>query len=284
MLMVSSYTALGRWVFIYLLILHIYPFSLSSADEPASKVPTHGISPYGDLKYSAEAPHLDYVNPEAPKGGILRRGAVGTFDSLNPFIIKGDPAGGLHPLHGGIFYAALTLKSNDEPLSEYGYIAEKIELAQDKKVYHLYPPAGSCYSHDGSPIRPEDVIFTFNTLMEKGSPTYKGYYYDIQKVEKTGVREVTFSFKDAHNKELPIIIGELPIISEKFYKNKNFESPSLEIPPGTGPYKIIHIDPGRSITYERVENWWGESLLIAKGRYNFQRIKFIYFSRYGSLF
>lgn len=262
---------------LFVTVAFFISFNISFA-EPSKpeKKPTHAIALYGDIKYGADATHFDYVNPNAPKGGTFRWDAVGTFDSLNPFIIKGQPASGLQYLHGGIFYAALTLKSNDEPFTEYAYIAEKIEVAKDKKSM-TYTLRKEARFHDGSPIRAEDVVFTFYTLMKKGSPTYRNYYHDVVKVEKTGEHQVTFYFKGAHNKELPLIIGEMPIISEAFYKNRDFEQPSLEIPPGTGPYRIVDIHPGHSITYERVKDWWGKDLLIAKGRYNFDKIKIIYF-------
>lgn len=258
------------------LLACLFPNFSSSLSADTSPKPTHGISLHGDLKYPANFKHFDYVNPDAPKGGMMVRHGLGTFDSLNPFIIKGHPASGMTYLHPSLFYASLMTRSSDEPFSEYGSIAEKVELADDNLSLTYTLRKGATF-HDGSPIRPEDVIFSFNTAMEKGNPLYKAYYNDVIKIEKVGGHGVKFTFRTAENKELPVILGEMPIFSEKWYTTHDFTKPSLEIPPGSGPYKIIAVEPGRSLTYERVKNWWGAKLPVNVGRYNPDRIKFIYF-------
>ena len=182
---------------------------------------THGMSLFGDLKYGPDFKHFDYVNPDAPKGGTMRYSAIGTFDTLNPFVIKGIPAAGI----GGIF-DTLTVRSEDEPSSEYGLVAEKIELAPDKFSV-LYTLRKEARFHDGTPMTPEDVVWTFETLRAKGQPMYRSYYGDVTKAEKEGERGVRFSFKSADNRELPQIIGEMPVLSKAYWSGHDFANTTL---------------------------------------------------------
>ncbi|MBV8336826.1 MAG: ABC transporter substrate-binding protein, partial [Alphaproteobacteria bacterium] len=170
--------------------------------EAATKTP--GMSLFGDLKYPPDFQHFDYVNPNAPKGGTMRYSAIGTFDTLNPFVIKGVPAAGI-----GAIFDTLTVRAEDEPESSYGLVAENIELAPDKRSV-LYTIRKEARFHDGTPMTPEDVVWTFETLRAKGQPMYRSYYGDVTKVEKEGDRGVRFTFKSADNRELPQIIGEMP--------------------------------------------------------------------------
>jgi microcin C transport system substrate-binding protein len=207
------------------------------------------------------------VNPDAPKGGTLRLGVYATtFDTFNPFVVRGNPAPGLADL-----YQTLMEGSLDEPSSEYGLIAEKVEIAADRMwvVYHLRPEARF---HDGSQITPEDVIWSFDILREKGRPHFRGYYGDVTSVEKVGERGVKFSFKSNDNRELPQILGQMPVLSKKYWAAREFEKTTLEPPVGSGPYRIESFDPGRSITFKRVEDWWGKGLPVNKGRFNFDLI------------
>jgi len=232
---------------------------------------THGMSLFGDLKYGPDFKHFDYVNPDAPKGGTMRYSALGTFDTLNPFVIKGIPAAGI----GGIF-DTLTVRSEDEPSSEYGLVAESIELAPDR-LSVLYTLRREARFHDGTPMTPEDVVWTFETLRAKGQPMYRSYYGDVTKVEKEGERGVRFSFKSADNRELPQIIGEMPVLSKVYWSGRDFAATTLEPPLGSGPYKIESLDPGRSITYRRIADYWAADLPVNKGRNNVDVIRYDYY-------
>ena len=229
------------------------------------------MSLFGDLKYGPDFKHFDYVNPDAPKGGTMRYSAIGTFDTLNPFVIKGIPAAGI----GGIF-DTLTVRSEDEPSSEYGLVAEKIELAPDK-LSVLYTLRKEARFHDGTPMTPEDVVWTFETLRAKGQPMYRSYYADVTKAEKEGERGVRFSFKSADNRELPQIIGEMPVLSKAYWSGHDFANTTLDPPLGSGPYKIESLDPGRSITYRRVADYWAADLPVNKGRHNIDVIRYDYY-------
>ena len=233
---------------------------------------THGMSLFGDLKYGPDFKHFDYVNPQAPKGGTMRYSAIGTFDTLNPFVIKGIPAAGI----GGIF-DTLTVRSEDEPSSEYGLVAEKIELAPDKFSV-LYTLRKEARFHDGTPMTPEDVIWTFDTLRTKGPPLYRLYYGDVTKVEKEGERGVRFYFKSTENRELAWILGQMmPVLSKAYWAGRDFEKTTLDPPLGSGPYKIEAVDPGRSITYRRVADYWAANLPVNKGRHNIDVIRYDYY-------
>src|SRR6266481_2233591 len=209
----------------------------------AQAAATHGMSLFGDLKYGPEFKHFDYVNPDAPKGGSMRSSAIGTFDTLNPYVIKGLPAAGI-----GMIFDTLSVASQDEPGSEYGLVAETIELAPDK-LSVLYTLRKEARFHDGTTMTPEDVVWTFETLRTKGQPMYRSYYGDVTKVEKEGERGVRFSFKSAENRELPQILGQMPVLSRAYWSGRDFAKTTLEPPLGSGAYKVESVDPGRAITY-----------------------------------
>jgi microcin C transport system substrate-binding protein len=232
---------------------------------------TPGMSLFGDLKYGPDFKNFDYVNPDAPKGGTMRLSAIGTFDTLNPYVVKGLPAAGI----GGIF-DTLAVASEDEPGSEYGLVAEKIVLAPDK-LSVLYEIRKEARFHDGTPMTPEDVIWTFETLRAKGHPSYRSYYGDVTKVVKEGDRGVRFVFKSAENRELPQILGQMPVLSKAYWSGRDFEKTTLDQPLGSGPYKIESVDPGRSITYRRVADHWAADLPVMKGRYNADTIRYDYY-------
>jgi len=232
---------------------------------------THGMSLFGDLKYGPDFKHFDYANPDAQKGGTMRYSALGTYDTLNPFVIKGIPAAGT-----GLIFDTLTVRSEDEPSSEYGLVAEKIELAPDK-LSVLYTLRMEARFHDGTPMTPEDVVWTFETLRAKGQPMYRSYYGDVTKAEKEGERGVRFTFKSAENRELPQIVGEMPVLSKAYWSGRDFASTTLEPPLGSGPYKVESLDPGRSITYRRVTDYWAADLPVNKGRHNVDVIRYDYY-------
>ena len=237
----------------------------------ASAATTPGMSLFGDLRYGPEFEHFDYTNPDAPKGGTMRMSAIGTFDTLNPFVVKGVPAAGI-----GAIFDTLTVRSEDEPESSYGLVAEKIELAPDK-LSVLYTIRKEARFHDGTPMTPEDVVWTFETLRAKGLPMYRSYYGDVTKVEKEGERGVRFSFKSTENRELPVILGEMPVLSKAYWSGRDFGKTTLDPPLGSGPYTIESVDPGRSITYRRVTDYWAADLPVYKGRDNVDVIRYDYY-------
>ena len=232
---------------------------------------THALSLTGEPKYPPAFTRLDYVNPDAPKGGELRRAARGGFDSLNPFIIKGNPAAGI-----GLTVESLTTSPMDDISTEYGLIAESMEVPDDASwvIFNIRPIARF---HDGSPVRAEDVIFSFNLLREKGAPFYRFYYRNVKKAEKLGPLRVKFTFASAGNRELPQIMGQLVVLSEKEWQKRDFSATTLEPFLGTGPYKVEKIDVNRSIVLKRDPDYWGKDLPINRGRYNFDRVRFDYF-------
>lgn len=248
----------------------------AASDNDEHVTPQPAIAMHGDVKYGPDFKHFDYVNPNAPKGGTLTNHVIGTFDSLNPFIIKGTPAAGLQFLGTGLIYESLMDQSNDEPFSMYGLLAESIELPKSRKwvAFNLRPEAKWA---DGVPLTADDVVWTFNTMMEKGSPFFKAYYGDVEKVEATSKHRVKFTFKNTENAELPLIISQLSILPKHYWQDKEFDKTTLDAPLGSGPYKIGRVDAGRSIEYVRNENWWGKDLPINKGKYNFDRIVYDYY-------
>jgi microcin C transport system substrate-binding protein len=232
---------------------------------------TPGMSLFGDLKYGPDFKHFDYVNPEAAKGGTMRFSAIGTYDTLNPFVVKGIPAAGI-----GLIFDTLMDRSADEPGSDYGLVAETVDLAPDRLsvLFTLRPQARF---HDGSPITADDVVWTFETLRRKGQPMYRSYYGDVTKVEREGEHGVRFTFKSAENRELPQILGEMPVLSKAYWSSRDFEKTTLEPPLSSGPYKVDTVDPGRSITYSRVADYWGSEVPVAIGRHNVDVIRYDYY-------
>ena len=232
----------------------------------------HGASLHGDLKYGPAFEHFDYVNPEAPKGGEIRLGWIGTFDSLNPFILKGST-----PIRmSALVYDSLLERSNDEPFSMYGELAESIEMAADGS-WALYTLRSDARWHDGKPVTPEDVIFSIEMLQAKGSPFWRTYYEDIASAEKVGERGVKMSFGGEINRELPLIAGQFSVLPKHHWEGREFDETTLDPPLGSGPYRIAAVDAGHFITYERVADYWGSDLPVNRGRYNFDRIHFDYY-------
>lgn len=238
--------------------------------------PKHAFALHGEPKYGPDFTHLDYANPDAPKGGTLNLSAIGTFDSLNPFIIKGNPAGGFTILGQSLVYDSLMEQSNDEPFSMYGLIAESVELPESRD-WVAFNLRSSAKWHDGKPVTAEDVEWTFKTLVDHGAPFYKAYYGDVTQVIVESPVRIKFVFKNNQNKELPLILSQLVVLPKHFWADKDFTKSSLVAPLGSGPYKIGQVSPGRSLEYERVADWWGKDLPIHKGRFNFDKIKYTYY-------
>lgn len=238
------------------------------ADDPK---PVHGMAMHGQPKYGPDFKHFDYVNPDAPKGGTVRLAAVGTYDNLNGFVLKGTPAAGASAI-----YDSLMASSDDEAFTYYGLIAESMEVPDDRSwaIFTLRPEARF---HDGKPITPEDVIFTFETLKTKGHPLYRSYYADVAKVEKIGDRRVKVGFSGGTNRELPLIVAQVAILPKHYWESREFDKTTLEPPLGSSAYRIGEIEAGRSITLQRVTDYWGKDLPVNRGRNNFDTIRYDYY-------
>ena len=233
--------------------------------------PQHGLSLFGNLKYSHNFTHFDYVNPQAPKGGQVRYATVGSFDSLNPFILKGVPAVG-----SGLPFESLLVSASDEPDSAYGLIAEKVFQAKDNSWVKFTINKNARW-HDGSRITADDVVFSFQTLIDKGHPNFSIMLKGVSEVVSNADLEITYYISDVENRKLPLIIGGLPILQKEYFSKNPFDTTTLVTPMGSGPYRISDLDPGRSITFERVQNYWGKDLPVNVGRYNFDKIIYDYY-------
>ena len=247
-------------------LLLLFTFSAHAA-EPAWQ---HALTRYGAPKYAADFKHFDYVNPSAPVGGTLKLAEAGTFDSLNPFILSGVKAPGFNV--GALYsFESLMTYALDEPQSMYGLLADKVRVAADNAYveFHINPAARW---HDGSKVTAEDVVFSFNSLKEKGDPVYRMLYAPVASAEALAGGLVRFTFTDKENKELPQMMAAMPVFSKAYYSQSDFTKTSLTAPLGSGPYKVEAVDAGRSITFQRVKNYWGWSLPVMRGMYNFERI------------
>jgi microcin C transport system substrate-binding protein len=255
----------------YLWLLVLLPLVFASELGDPENYVGHALALHGDLKYDADFSHFEYVNPDAPKGGTMRLATTGTFDSLNPFILQGTPAAG-----SGLIYDTLLTSSSDEAFSEYGLLAERIEVPPDGSwvAFYLRPEARW---HDGEPLTSDDVVFSFNLLMTDGHPFYRSYYGSVADVEAIDERTVKFTFEGDINKELPLIVGQLPILPEHYWQDKDFTAPTLDAPLGSGPYRIADFDAGRNISYERVPDYWGANVPANVGKNNFGILSYDYY-------
>src|ERR687892_264544 len=256
-------------VFAVLLVAGAVPAPPTGAS--AAGRPAHGLSMYGELKYPAGFPHFAYVDPRAPKGGAVTLSAIGTFDSLNPFILKGVPATGL-----GQTFDTLMVGSADEALTEYGLVAETVETPADRS-WVAFTLRRQARFHDGSPITVEDVIWTFQTLRAHGHPFYRSYYAQVASAEPAGLRRVRFTFKGGVNRELPLIVGQMPVLPKAWWAGRDFAKTTLQPLLGSGPYRVESVDPGRSITYRRAPDYWAAELPVNVGRFNFDTIRYDYY-------
>jgi microcin C transport system substrate-binding protein len=247
----------------------------ASAEEATATSGTvrtmHAIAMHGDPLYGPDFEHFAYVNPDAPKGGTLILDAIGTYDTFNPLTLKGVPAAGI-----SLTYESLMVSSGDEAFTEYGLIVETITVPDDRSwvEFALRPEARW---HDGEPIDAEDVVFTFDTLKTKGHPFYRAYYGSVAKAVALDTHRVRFEFTEGENRELPLIIGQMPVLPKHYWEGRDFETPTLEPPLGSGPYRIKTFESGRAVTYERVEDWWGADLPVNVGQYNWGEIRFEYY-------
>lgn len=261
-----------------LALVGLVAFAVPSAPRAEEPVWRHGASLLGELKYPAGFAHFDYVNPTAPKGGSVRLGTLGTFDSFNPAVsAKGHLAAGIDLVYENLMTSAL-----DEASSEYGEIAEALRYPADYSwaAYRLDPKARW---HDGTPITPEDVVWSFGVLKDQ-SPAMAFYFQHVTSARVTGEREVTFTFDQPGNRELPQIVGQLLVLPKHWWeaigpdgKKRSVADTTLEPPLGSGPYRIKSFEPGRFVVYERVRDWWGADLPTHVGTNNFDEIHYEFF-------
>lgn len=244
---------------------------LTAAADEAKVTTAHGIAMHGSPKYDPGFKHFDYRNPDAPKGGGVKLAATGTFDSLNPFVIKGNPATGV-----GFVYETLLASADDEAFTMYGLLAETVAWPQDRSWVQFKLRKGAKW-HDGKPVTADDVLFSFETLKTKGRPFYRFYYKAVTKAEKIDDRTIKFTFAPGDNRELPLIMGQLPVLPKHFWDGKDFEKSGLEVPLGSGPYRVGKFEPGRFIVYERVKDYWGAGLGVNAGAYNFDTLRYDYY-------
>ncbi|NNF79557.1 MAG: ABC transporter substrate-binding protein, partial [Rhizobiales bacterium] len=250
---------------------------MATVSQAQDAVWRHGVSLIGPVKYPKGFKQFDYVNPNAPKGGSVRFGTTGTFDTLNPVLPKGNRATGLN-----LAYETLMTPSFDEASTEYGLLAEELSYPDDfsSVTYRLRKEARW---HDGKPVTPEDVIWSFNTIKE--IDVQRAFYYKhVKTAEKTGEREVTFKFDQTGNRELPQIVGQLTVLPKHWWegndaagKKRDIRSSTLEPPLGSGPYKVGKVDPGRSIGYQLVDDYWGRDINVNVGSHNIAEIRYEYF-------
>lgn len=246
----------------------------SSAAQPLSAIAMHGTP-----KYSGSFPHFDYVNPDAPKGGRLTLGEHGSFDSLNPLIIKGVSAAGVRDF----VYESLLARGRDEPFTLYSQIAQFVEMPDDRRsiTFHINKDA---HFSDGESVDADDVIFSWEVLRDRGRPNHRTYYSKVARVERHDAHKVTFHFDESGDRELPLILGLMPVLPSHILDRDSFEKTTLKPVVGSGPYIIKTVDPGRSILYARDPNWWGRDLPTNRGRFNFDEIRFDYFRDSSAMF
>ena len=232
---------------------------------------SYAFSMYGPPALPADFKAFPYVNPEAPKGGEVVLAGLGSFDSFNGFVMRGTAAGEISRI-----YDTLLRESADEPSVAYGHLAKTIEVAADKLsvAYELRPEAKF---NDGTPVLAEDVAWTFDTLREKGRPYYRQYYADVKDVAVEGPRRVVFHFKTAENRELPLILGQIPILPKHWWEGRDFSKPVTDIPLGSGPYRLDRFELGRTTVLKRVPDYWAKDLPTARGLANFDTIRTEYY-------
>lgn len=256
---------MGRGMFSVVFLLLA---GMLGASPPAQAEPRHGVALHGEPKYPADFTHFDYVNPDAPVGGTLKLASQGGFDSFNPFIIKGSPAPGV-----GLVYESLMTASADEPFTQYGLLAETVDIADDRRTVTFVLREAARFS-DGTPVTSADVEFSFNTLKADGSPLYRYYYANVESLETPDERTVVFHLAEGVNPELALIIGQVPVLSKAYWADRDFTDSTLDIPLGSGPYVVERFETGRFVVYKRNPDYWGWALPVMRGQYNFERLRF----------
>lgn len=244
----------------------------SLAPSAAHSETLYGMAMHGAPHYGPDSAHLSYADPNAPQGGTLKQAVIGSFDTLNPFAIKGKAAASLDPL----YYDRLMVRVWDEPFTLYPLIAESIDVPNDRSALTITINPESRF-HDGSPITADDVIFSFETLKEQGRPNMRRIYRLVDQIEKRGENSVYFHFGPGYDRETVMILAMMPVLSQKWWEGRNFDATTLEAPLSSGPYKIASIDPGRQIIYERDPNYWAKDLFTSRGHFNFDHLIFDYY-------
>lgn len=250
--------------------------ALLSGPQLLSAAPQHALTVYGEApRYPADFKHFDYVNPDAPKGGSMRRSAqeIGQFDHLMPYLDKGTGVSQIN----GMLYSPLAVRSLDEPYTVYGLVAERIERSEDGLSLRFYINPKARFA-DGAPVTAEDVRYTYDLLMTQGSLSYRTQFQDVKGVEVESPTRIRFDFKSSESRTLPLDLTSLPVFPEHWWKSRDFAGGGgFEIPVGSGPYKVAKVDPGRSITFARDPDWWARDLPVNRGSYNFDTFSVEYF-------
>ncbi|MBF7144923.1 MULTISPECIES: extracellular solute-binding protein [Pseudomonas] len=247
----------------------------------ATRIESHGYAQFGTLKYPASFTHFGWANPNAPKGGTLRIMAAGTFDTLNPYTLKGtSPTATANFLQYGVSELSEPLMigtgqydpSGDEPTASYGLIARTVEYADDRSwvVFNLRPAARFS---DGRPVTAADVVFSYQTLLKQGHPQYRTSLQEVQRVDLLGPHRVRFVFKRAGNPLLILRLGEMPVLARHYWQGRDFQATTFDPPVTSGPYRITQVVPGRRLVFERNRQWWGKDLPVNQGKYNFDRVE-----------
>jgi len=260
-------------------VLALAPARRAAAIEAGGEIETHGLSAFGDLKYPADFAHLDYADPHAPKGGMFSQ--VGperqynqsflTFNSLNSYILKGDGAQGME-----LTFASLMARAADEPDAVYGLAARAVRISPDRRTYKFLLREAARF-HDGSPLTAHDAAFSLTTLKAKGHPIIRQFLRDFEGAQAADAATLVVRFADKRARDVPLFLATLPIFSRAYYAGRTFDETSLEVPLGSGPYKVGRFEPGRFIEYERVADWWGAELPVARGHNNFDVVRFEYY-------
>ena len=260
-------------------VLALAPARRAAAIEAGGEIETHGLSAFGDLKYPADFAHLDYADPHAPKGGMFSQ--VGperqynqsflTFNSLNSYILKGDGAQGME-----LTFASLMARAADEPDAVYGLAARAVRISPDRRTYKFLLREAARF-HDGSPLTAHDAAFSLTTLKAKGHPIIRQFLRDFEGAQAADAATLVVRFADKRARDVPLFLATLPILSRAYYAGRTFDETSLEVPLGSGPYKVGRFEPGRFIEYERVADWWGAELPVARGHNNFDVVRFEYY-------
>ncbi len=262
--------------FVHILIILL---SILGQTTTVNADPQHAIAMHGVAKHPADMAHFPYVNPNAPKGGRLTLGLQGSFDSLNPLIVRGSVGAGVR----GYVYESLLARGLDEPFTLYGLLAEKIDVPDDRSSITFYLNPKAKFS-DGHPVTADDVLFSLKVLREKGRPNHRTYYKKVINAEKRDTHTVHFQFEDGSDREMPLIMGLMPVLPKHLLTKETFARTTLKPVVGSGPYTISKVDPGRSLIYKRNADWWGRDLPVNRGRYNFDEVRYEYYREASVLF
>ncbi|MGM0520711.1 MAG: extracellular solute-binding protein [Pseudomonadota bacterium] len=271
----QCFVALVCFIWAFTVLAQAPVANLDQAEMPEREVSVktrHALSLYDTPALPEDFTHFPHVNPDAPKGGSMTRTAVGgSFDSTNPFIIRGTPASGISQI-----YDTLMASNPNEPFSLYGLLASGVRLDPEREwiEFDLRPEARF---HDGEPVTADDVVFSLDILREEGNPFYRNYYAGVDDAVALDDHRVRFNFNDSDSRELPLIVAQMPILPRHYWESRDFTAPTLAKHPGSGPYRIDTVDPGRRIVFKRDENYWGKDLPVNVGRYNIDRLAYDYY-------